>query len=446
MQVNSDHLARFFSVLRIFLTLILAVYDMNYRLKYFIRKVKKSEDSKVLLSNFSFLMLLQIAGYVFPLITIPYLAQVIGVDGFGKIAFATAVMGWFQTVSDWGFNYTATRDVARNKGDPEKISEIFSNVLWAKIFLAGVSFAILSVLVSTVPYFTENKGILFITFLLVPGHIMFPDWFFQAMERMKYITFFNLAAKGLFTVLVFVFINDREDYILQPLLTSFGYLLSGISAMYIIIIKWGVRIQAPSFLKSYSAIKNSTDVFINNIMPNLYNSFSIVLLGFVGGSSANGIFEAGSKFVNITQQFMNIIARVFFPFLSRKIDRHDLYAKGSIVISLIGAIILYVLAPKIIPIFYTPEFNDAISILRIMAFSLVFLTFSSVYGTNYLILKGKERKLRNITFVCSFIGFALSFPLIYMYGFMGAAINIFSVRLILGLAIFKTSISKDTLD
>ena len=118
----------------------------------------------------------------------PYLARVIGPDGFGKIAFAAAIIVWFTTISDWGFNYSATRDVAKNRDDKEKVSEIFSNVFWARLLLMVVSFVILSVFVILVPKLKENADIIYMTFLLIPGYIMFPDWFFQAIERMKYIT------------------------------------------------------------------------------------------------------------------------------------------------------------------------------------------------------------------------------------------------------------------
>ena len=70
-----------------------------------VRQLKQSKDGKVLVKNFAYLSLLQIIGYVFPLITIPYLARVIGVDGYGKIAFALSVIVYFQTFVDWGFSY-----------------------------------------------------------------------------------------------------------------------------------------------------------------------------------------------------------------------------------------------------------------------------------------------------------------------------------------------------
>ena len=93
-------------------------------------KLKSNKDVKTLTSNFAYLTILQIAGYVFPLITLPYLARVLGVSKFGEIAFAASVIVYFQTIVDWGFMFTATRDVARVRNDLHKVSQIFSNVFW----------------------------------------------------------------------------------------------------------------------------------------------------------------------------------------------------------------------------------------------------------------------------------------------------------------------------
>lgn len=203
------------------------------------KQINKSKDGKTVFANFGYLSLLQVAGYVFPLISMPYLARVIGADGFGKIAFASAIVVWIQTISDWGFNLTATRDVAQNRDDTELVSRIISNVLWARSILTLLSGIILLAVVLLVPYLRENADIIFVTFLLVPGHILFPEWFFQAIEKMKYTTLFNLLLKLVFTVAVFVFIHKREDYLIQPLLTTIGYLLCGFGALYLIFKKWG---------------------------------------------------------------------------------------------------------------------------------------------------------------------------------------------------------------
>lgn len=408
---------------------------MFNRLSKIRSRISSNKDGKVLVQNFAYLSLLQVAGYVFPLITMPYLARVIGVEGFGKIAFAAAVMVWIQTIADWGFNFTATRDVAQNRGNLQKVSEIFSNVIWARCTLMFLAAITLYLLIAFVPFFKENKEVLWVSFLMVPGHIMFPDWFFQAMERMKYITVLNLLSKLLFTIAIFIFIKDKDDYMLQPLFTSLGFVVSGIIALYYILFKWGIKLKKLSCKAVFETIKRSTDVFLNNLMPNLYNSFSTVLLGFYGGEVANGKLDAGTKFIHIASNFTQVLSRTFFPFLSRKLDKHYIFARINITISFCISALLFLFAPLIIKIFFTEEFYDSIMVLRITSFSIFFISLSNVYGTNYMIIAGHERQLRNITAIASVTGFLLAFPLIYNYGYIGAAITVTLTRAILGIYI-----------
>lgn len=397
-------------------------------------KGRKSKETKTLVSNFGYLTLLQVAGYFFPLITMPYLARTIGTVGFGKIAFASATVTWFNSITTWGFDYTATRDVARNRDDIGKVSEIFSNIIWARFVLSLISFAILCMLIAFIPKFNENAAVLLVTYLIVPGHVLFPEWLFQAMERMKYITLLSLLSKFFFTIVVFVFIHKPSDYILQPLFISFGYLLSGIIAFYFILGRWKIRLLKPSFCRIIQTIKKGADVFINNFMPNLYNSFSVVLLGAFHGDVANGILSAGEKCIGICHQFMNVLSRTFFPYLSRHSDKHHVYAKLSISIAAVFSLGIFLFSPVLIHIFFTDEFNAAIGLSRLMAFSLLFMTVSNVYGTNFLILRGYERQLRNITFALSIVGLMISIPLIYFFNYLGAAITITLTRGLIAMA------------
>lgn len=396
------------------------------------KQINKSKDGKTVFANFGYLSLLQVAGYVFPLISMPYLARVIGADGFGKIAFASAIVVWIQTISDWGFNLTATRDVAQNRDNKELVSRIFSNVLWARSVLTLLSGIILLLVVLLVPYLRENADIIFVTFLLVPGYILFPEWFFQAIEKMKYTTFFNLLLKLVFTVAVFVFIHKREDYLMQPLLTTIGYLLCGFGALYLIFKKWGYTLYKPQWSEIFKTIRNSTYVFINNLMPNLYNSFSVMLLGFFGGSTANGIYDGGNRFPVIFYQFQSVLSRAFYPFLSRRPDKHSFYAKLNIVSALIGAVFLILLSPLFIKIMLGDEFEKSVVVMQILSFSVVFLAMDYTYGTNFLIINHKEKPLRNLTFVSSIVGMGVAIPLVYKFSYIGAAITVLLCRGMLG--------------
>lgn len=406
---------------------------MNQRIKNIYKRLRKSKDGRTLVANFGYLSLLQIAGYVFPLITIPYLSRIIGVEGFGKIAFASAVIVWIQTIADWGFTYTSTRDVAKNRENLDVVSDIFSRVLWARCFLMIISFVILFAIVMIIPVFRENSDVIFVTFLMIPGHIMCPDWFFQAVEKMKYITILNIISKLSFTILIFLFVKDKDDYILQPLFVSLGFVSSGIIAMYFILIRWKVKLAFVSFRVILKTIKSSTDIFINTLMPNLYNSLSTILLGFWGGEVANGLLDAGRRFYQIMYQFLDIISRVFFPFLSRKEEKHSLFAKMYFVISFIVALLLFVSSSFLINIFYGEDFKNAVIVLRILSVSIPFLVLQSIYGRNYLLIIGYEKEVRNITVLSSVIGFAVAIPFVYIFSYVGCACVLLLTNAIIGL-------------
>src|SRR5690606_21600902 len=122
-------------------------------------------------------------------------------------------------------------------------------------------------------------------------------------------------------------------------------------------------------------------------------------------------------------------------FLSRRSGKHNIFIKINLSVSIATAITLLCLAPIIIKLFFTQEFYQAIPVLQIMSVSIVFLALSNAYGLNYMIIQGYEKELRNITFLVSIMGFALSFPLIYFYDFIGAAVTITLTRGVLGLII-----------
>jgi O-antigen/teichoic acid export membrane protein len=406
---------------------------LRSNLKRLKKKINDSDDARALAENFVSLTALKVLGYIFPLLTLPYLARVIGVDKFGEIAFAAAIIVYFQTLVEYGFNYTAVREIARNKNDIRKISEIFSTVMTVKFLLILVSFSLLTGLVYIFPEFYKNRLLIFLTFLYIPGYVMFPDWFFQAIEKMKYITVMNLVSKAVFTLLVFVVIKVKSDYIYQPVLIAFGTLLSGVISIGIILVKFKVKILIPSVSAIVSALKSGWNMFITLFLPNLYTNFSIILIKFYGGATGVGLYSSGYKFIDLTDQFQTVLSRTFYPFLARRIDKHKLFVMVSGAISIVAGIVLLSGAGLLVKIFYTAEFAESAKVIRIMAITPFFIFLMNTYGPNYLALIGKERLLRNIVIICSLGGFILSWIIVPRYSYLGVAITITIVWGIRGL-------------
>ena len=167
----------------------------------------KEKDARQVFENFISLSFLQGANYILPLITLPYLVRVLESDKYGLIMFAQAFIQYFVVITEYGFNLSATRLISLNRDNNTKISDIFFSVIFIKIFFMILSLFVISAIVFLISRFTADKEIYFLTFGIVIGNVLFPVWFFQGIEKMKYITVLHVLAKAIFTVLIFLFVK-----------------------------------------------------------------------------------------------------------------------------------------------------------------------------------------------------------------------------------------------
>src|SRR5947209_18441532 len=97
--------------------------------------------------NIAALTVLQLLGYVAPLLTVPYLVRVLKPSHFGLLSFAQGIVLYFDLLTDYGFNFSATRAVAAHRHDSQSISRIFWSTLSAKVLLMFGSAAALCLIV-----------------------------------------------------------------------------------------------------------------------------------------------------------------------------------------------------------------------------------------------------------------------------------------------------------
>lgn len=370
-----------------------------------------------------------------PLITLPYIVRTIGFDKYGLVVFSASLVAYFTSLTDFSFQVTATRDVAIFRNSPKKLDIIYSKVLIIKLFFLLVSWGIIGAIVRLVPSFYEHWDIYLYTGISLLGQVLFPEWFFQGIEKMRYITYLNLGIKLFFTLCIFLFIKKESDYWIYPLLQSMGFIGAGIVGQYLLMTKYNLKFVKVSFKSLVSTVKSNTPIFITRFVPTLYNNTSTFILGLLETKFLVGIYQAISTIVNLAASLLDIFSRVFFPFLNRRKDAFNMY-KRMMLIATFAMFIGILTFNKVIFWYLNISYKDAFLILVILSCGLIGYSLSNIFGLNYFIVHRQDKLVMRNTVVASLIGFALAYPLIGYYSILGAAINLSLARCLMGGGLF----------
>jgi PST family polysaccharide transporter len=353
-----------------------------------IKNMFDSQERRRLLENFMSLSILQVANYILPLITLPYLVRVLGPDKFGLISFAQAFIGYFLILTNYGFNLSATREISINRENKERVSEIFSSVITIQLLLAALSFIIMMLIVFCFSKFSKDWLLYFYTFGMVVGQVLFPVWFFQGMERMKYITILNITAKLIFTVAIFVFIHKASDYIYVPVINSLGYLVAGVIGLWIVFRDFGVKFAMPSFENIKYHLKEGWHIFISTVATSLYTISNTFILGLFTNSTIVGYYSAAEKIIRAVQGLLGPISQTIYPYVNRLVNQSKETAimfikKITILIGSVTFILslgIFIFANLIVKILFGNQYIESVVILRILSFLPFIIALSNILG------------------------------------------------------------------
>jgi len=408
---------------------------------------KRYNKYKKVIENIASLSILNALNYLFPLILIPYLISVLGLDTFGKYSFALAVLQYMSLSVNYGFQFSGTNQIAINRDDNEVISEIFSNIISTRLLISIIAIITLLILIYTIPILSSISLLLIFGIGIIIGNALVPTWFFQGLEEMKYLTVINLIPKLISTIAIMMFVKSEFDYTLITMFMSIGQLVAGLFSISLAFLSFKLVWKKPSYDKIFFQLKDSWFIFLSTIGMNLYRETNTILLGFLTDFSLVGIYSAAEKLIKIIQSLVNPITQALFPFFGRKLkeksdmkpslEKLNLFGKYySFFLFSISILVLFIV-PKLIYIFLGDKFIKAIPVFNIMTFVILFGGLNYFYGIIGLINMGYKKKFSKFVIYVGFLNIFYCTILILFFNEYGASISLLISEILLFTLIFS---------
>ena len=329
--------------------------------------MKPSKEDKTLFTNTIMLYIMQISGYLFPLLTFPYLTRVLGSETYGILTASSAVMSYFQLLVDFGFILSATRDCSLFRSDKTKLIQINCSVVQAKCLLSLTGFILLIPVILAVPLYRDNALYLILSYISVFLSSFIPDYLFRGLEKMSTITYRTLGARTIYLVLVFAFIHTEEQFILVPVFNAASNLFIVLWSWWYVIRKFHLPYRFQSFKNTWDTLKRSSIFFLSRIASTLYgasNVFLMTLLGFPAGLI--GQYGAADSLIQNARKMLSPISDSLYPYMVKnknfKLLKRLLLVFMPIIIA--GCIFLFAFADLFIRILCGNGYEEAIPIFR----------------------------------------------------------------------------------
>lgn len=392
-----------------------------------------------LLDNVASLYLLQGTNYVVPLAVLPYLVRVLGIEVYGLIAFVQSFVQYFSVLTDYGFNFTATRSIAKNRTDCSEVAGIFCRVMAIKTVLALIAAAMLFSLTLLVERFRGDFAFFAIGFIAVVGNLLFPVWYFQGMEEMRYISILTGVSRLVTAAMLFVFVRSPRDGLLALSIQACGVLFSGVWGFWIVIRRVFPYASVPNSRELWISAREGWHLFVSTAAISLYTNTNVFLVGILAGNVEAGYFSAAEKLIRAATGMISPISQAIFPHISslasasreralRFIEGSAKWLAGLTIIPSLA--MLFFAGPIAELLFGIRAAAGAAPVIQWIAMLPFIVAISNVLGVQTMVTFGLDKQFSWILLSSGVVNILFAIPLILFFGAQGAGVALLITELL----------------
>ena len=333
---------------------------------------------------------------------------------------------------DYGFSLSGTKEISIIRDDKEKLSRTFSTIITIKLLLSVVSFLLFILIVYFIPFFKNNWEVYVLSYGFVIGGVLFPGWFYQGIERMKYITIIQVFVRSIATVLIFMLVKEENDYLLLVLLNSSAQILIGVAGLIVAGIKFKIKFRLPSFEEIKSQLKSGWNIFQSMIAINVYTTSNTFILGLFASETIVGYYAAADKIRMAFQGVQSVLAQTVFPHVNSLVkesyEKFILFIKRflklEVTIGFSVSLLLFIFSPQLVELLLGEKFVTSGELLRIISALPLLISLSNIFGIQIMLPLGYDRAFNRIISSAALLHILLLIVIVPAYFAIGTSIAV----------------------
>jgi len=380
--------------------------------------------------NFIFNAFLNATKFLFPLITYPYVARVLGPDGSGKVTFATSLIYYFIMFAELGIPTYGIRKCAGVRDDKEKLSRTVHELVGIQAVTSVISYIALFVCIFTVPRLQSDKLLYIVVSSGIFFHLCGMEWLYKGLEQYRYISVRSIVFKIISIIAMFLLVRSKSDYIIYG-----GITIIASSASYLCNLFQARKLIFFRNMGGYNFRQHLKPVMVFFAMAcavTIYTHIDTLLLGFIQNDTVVGYYNAAIKAKTIMVSLAISLSVVLLPRASYYItngetDKFHAVSRKSINFSALftSPFTLYFIlfAGSTIDLLAGELYGAAVTPMRLIMPSLLIISLSYPIGMQMLVPLKKEKYVLYSEISGAVINVIVDLLLIPRMGAAGAAIG-----------------------
>jgi polysaccharide transporter, PST family len=365
-----------------------------------------------------------------PLVTLPFLLRALQPAGYGTIMFAQSLMGYALLVVEFGFNFTAAREISVARDKPDEIARIYWTTLAAKSLLMVASATAVAFIVLATPSFRSDWSVFAASGLLLVGNVVFPQWYFQGLERLREAAATQAVARIAAALGVITLVRAPDDRVIAAMILSGPQLLALAAALVLRQPLAPERFHRPSLSEIRQALARSAHLFAASISTTLYLHTNTLVLGIMRGPEAVALYSLANRIIGAMQGLVTPVSQALFPRASLLFAENPAQAwrllRNVVRVMLpavaLASVALGIFAPTAVNLLGGAAFTGVVPVLRIMLIVPVLVTAATFLAQTVMANVGLGPQLFRIYLTVGLLNLALLPALIHFYDTRGAAL------------------------